>query len=254
MNKPGHLTSPLLSGGQTVHAFLSRQGGVSEGQFSTLNFDLREGDTVDNVKENRARVSAGFGIDFEKIFTVNQVHGDDIHVLNGSSAQKVDADAIITDMKNIPIGIMTADCLPVLLFDPVNKAIGVVHAGWKGTVKGISMKAVAAMRENYGSTPKNIIAVTGPYIGPCCYTVGEGVLDEFKKSGIGNIEKYFKRDGAELKLDIGPANKDQLLTSGIPEKNIGTVSPCTSCSDGLFFSYRRDGGKTGRQISFIMLR
>ncbi len=257
-NNIKYVSSGLLSPFESItHGFLSRVGGVSGPPFSSLNFDGRT-DSVGNVAKNMELLSRASGTPMEKLVLVNQVHGNSVLILDdfpgGAASYKlVDADAIITGLTGFPIGVLTADCLPVLLYDPVNNIIGAVHAGWKGTLRGVSVKAVESMRSRFGSRPRDILAAFGPYIGPCCYSVKENVFLEFKDA-FGEELNYFYREGGELMLDIGDANIEQLHSAGLSEENISISSWCTSCNNDLFFSYRKEGGMTGRQLSFVMLR
>lgn len=243
------ISSPVFCG-EVVHGFLGRAGGVSAPPYDSLNFDPRDTDPQGNVDENRARFFDAFGVG--TLSTVSQVHGGSVVRLDGAApGAPAEADAIITST-GTAIGILTADCLPILLFDPVNRAIGAVHAGWKGTALGVAMNAVKEMARAFGTRPRELTAALGPSIGPCCYTVGEGVHEEFRSRGR-DLDCFISLDDG-LRLDLGAGNISQLLSLGVREKNIGGSAPCTFCSSGLFFSYRRDGGRTGRQLSFIMLK
>ncbi|OGQ41140.1 MAG: hypothetical protein A3A85_03310 [Deltaproteobacteria bacterium RIFCSPLOWO2_01_FULL_42_9] len=251
----------MLEGIDSIsHGFLTRLGGVSKGGFSSLNFDIRDGDDIGNVEQNKAIAGRVFCFEPMGLLTVNQVHGNDIlaienPVKNLSALSKTDADAIITNQGGLAIGVLTADCVPILLADPVKKVIGIVHAGWKGTVNGIVKKALDAMIIKFGSDRKTITAAIGPSIGPCCYKVDEIVIKEFGvwESGFGVAEFIKKQDNA-WKLDLKKANFVQMLDIGLLEKNISVEDLCTSCRNDIFFSYRADGKVTGRQLNFIMMK
>lgn len=237
-----------------THAFLSRIGGVSSAPFASLNFDDRDTDPKDNIEKNRAIIAKELSIPVENLVTVSQVHGSVVHRVTGDNRrERVEADAIVTDAPNIPIGIMTADCLPALFYDPVKHVIGAAHGGWKGTALSVSIKTIETMGRLYGSKPRDIIAAIGPYIGPCCYNIGENVVDEFEKA-FGKDLSYIIKDGDKTRLDIGKANVAQLLSAGVMRERITETAPCTSCESSTFFSYRKDRGRTGRQLSLIMLR
>lgn len=245
-----YFCSPLIDGG-VAHGFLTRAGGASPAPYDSLNFDARQEDTQENVAENRGRFMAAFGA--HRLLTVRQVHGSSVLLARGpDEAQAVEADAIITSLEGVAIGVLTADCLPLLLYDPASAAVAAVHAGWKGTALGVAMNAVREMGRAFGTKPANLRAALGPFIGPCCYSVGQSVYEEFK--GLGRDLDCFIRLEDGLRLDIGAENVSQLLSLGVRESNISGAAPCTSCSAANFFSYRRDGVKTGRQLSFIMLR
>lgn len=250
----GYFSSPVFRGFAVEHAFLSRAGGVSRPPFASLNFDERDTDPKENIKENRLRVSRAFSVPMDELVLVNQVHGDKVHAVNGANKKEfVEADAIVTDEPMTPIGIMTADCLPVLIYDPVRRIVGASHGGWKGTALGVVIKTVEAMKALYGSEPKDLLAAMGPYIGPCCYAVKENVTAEFERA-FGKDPGFIKKNDGDTRLDIAGANLEQLTSMGLKSENITGAAPCTSCNSHLFFSYRKDGGRTGRQVSFIMLR
>jgi len=238
-----------------ARGFLTRAGGVSSPPFDSLNFDYRGADQAADIDENMRIVSGALNVALENLVTVNQVHGDGILTVTHRDQirEKPDADAIITSLTEVPVGILTADCLPILLFDK-GGAIGAVHAGWRGTAKGIVIKAVEAMGRTYGTRAEDILCALGPYIGPCCYTVGEDVASGFRSS-FGDTKGFIEeRSNGRISLDIGLSNLSQLISAGVSKENISFDPACTSCNNRLFFSYRKDGGRTGRQLSFIMLR
>ncbi|MBI5887846.1 MAG: peptidoglycan editing factor PgeF [Deltaproteobacteria bacterium] len=259
--------------GGAIHAFLTRKGGVSSPPFASLNFDARakdrDADTPENIARNRSIFADAMGLSgaqMKRLVILNQVHGVRIITVDagydfeigveppqGVKPPQKDADAVITDVIGTPIGILTADCLPVLLYDPVKKAVGAAHAGWKGAYQKIGALTVAVMRERFGSDPGDIRAALGPFIGPCCYAVKDDVRAKFKEAFGSDAGLFFSgQDG--LRLDIGKANVKTLLDAGLREENIAANGPCTACNSGLFFSYRKENGRTGRQISVIMLR
>lgn len=242
--------------GGLVHAFFSRRGGASAGEFASLNFDPRGGDPAGNIERNKTAAGAAFGVSLDRLVNPTQVHGNTVVVLdaeNVKSCKGVEADAVVTNVPGVPIGILTADCLPVLLYDPVKKVVGCAHAGWRGTLLDVCGWTVAAMKESFGSNTKDIIVALGPHIKSCCYEVSGDVYAAFEKAH-GKDLPYFSRNGKTLTLDIGGANRIFLLAAGLKEENIIDVSVCTSCKVSDFFSYREENGKTGRQLSFIMLK
>ncbi len=195
----------------------------------------------------RAYLKSICGIDIPQVFWRKQIHGDDILVaLGGAGASKslADADAYITHEKNLPIAIRTADCVPVFIFDPLRRVIGLVHAGWRGTYKAIAAKTVQKMREKYASQPSDLKIVLGPSIRECCYQVGEEFRDYFPA--------HVKDRGGYLYADVTGVNRDQLLQAGVRQENIFDSGACTCCNKN-YFSFRRDGVKAGRMISLMML-
>lgn len=234
-----------------VHAFLGRTGGVSTGHLASLNMGRREEDSSENLKENRKKVAEAFGIDQEKVFTVSQVHGDRIVTIDNpdvrpEEVKAQEADAIITNVKGISIGILTADCVPVLFYDRKNGVIAAVHAGWRGTAMKIAKKCVKRMQESFGTDPKDIAAAIGPAIGLCCYKVNDDVV-----LAVGNIDKVTRACERHWCLDLPKANLLQLEEAGVTDINVSDI--CTSCRTDIFFSHRGEKGRTGRQLSFISL-
>jgi YfiH family protein len=240
-----------------LHGFCTRIGGVSGGPFATLNVSPREGDPPEQVRENWQRLASAFGIPCEQFFVVNQVHGEQFLVIEDAlscrSLENRRVDAIVTDKPGVAIGIKTADCAPVLLFDRRNKAIAAVHAGWRGTALGIAGKAVRVMAENFRTRPEDLSAVIGPSIGPCCYEVDEPVFEAMSRLGdTGRVLRPGKREGRWM-FDLPLANRIQLERAGMQPGRIFTSGLCTCCRADLFFSHRRDGAKTGRHMNFILL-
>jgi len=198
----------------------------------------------------------------EMFITINQVHGDDVYIIDKSiedatglikTAAQTRGDAIITNQRNIGIGVVTADCVPVLIYDPVQSVIAAVHAGWKGTVKGILAKVIRQMVDRFRCNVENMIVAIGPAIGECCYSVGELVTESLRSTNP-DWGSYLKLDGdGKSKLDISALNIRQIEDVGVLTRNIYNLGLCTSCNKELFFSYRRDGAGTGRMMSGIML-
>lgn len=209
--------------------------------FQTVDFD------APLTTAQRAYLKKECGADVSQVFWRKQIHGDDILVAKDSvlSCRNCpDADAYITDHKNLPVAIRSADCVPVLLFDPLKGAVGIVHAGWKGTAKEITYKTVVRMQEAFGSQPQQIQAVLGPAIQSCCYEVGEEFRQYFS-------DELIERDG-KLYVDVTKNNYKQLLKSGLKKEHIHHTGICTCCNS-QYFSFRRDGAKAGRMISLMML-
>ena len=189
------------------------------------------------------------GIGPEKIFDIKQVHGDtvipvkrtNLHLGRGTQ----EADGSFTGEFGIPLAVRTADCLSIFIFDPAHNVIGLVHAGWRGTKEGIVKKAIDKMKEEWRSVPQELKVAFGPCIRPCCYQVGREFKDFFPR------ETMVKKNG--LHLDLPLANKHQLLESGLTDSNIFDCAICTCCDD-RFFSHRREGEKSGRMISVMMIK
>jgi len=236
------------------HAFCTRRGGVSEGFCGSLNVSAHERDDPAAVSENWRRLSHAFSLSREHVVTLRQVHGT--RVVHGGKDpvgySEPEADGIITALPGRACAIKTADCLPILLYDSRKRAVGAVHAGWRGTAADIAARAVRHFEEFIGSSPSDVIAVLGPAIGPCCYEIDESVATHVKQREA-NMPALHYRGMGKWTFDLTLANERQLLNAGIRRDAIFSVRLCTSCRKDLFFSYRRDGEKTGRQLNFIVL-
>ena len=210
----------------------------------------------ENIFENRRRFLNVFDEKFE-LATAWQVHGDDVKIIRNETDAKNSEekfDALVSDLKNILIGVKTADCVPVLLGDPKTKAFAAIHAGWRGTVESIVVKAVEKMKKEFGTNPNDLIAAIGPAATCQNYEIGQDVIDAFAEN-FSESEKFFTptRNGHAL-VDLHLANKEQLSSIGVAAKNIYIAPFCTMERTDLFFSYRVEKklyGKTGRLLSVI---
>jgi YfiH family protein len=241
-----------------THAFCTRRGGISEGNFVSLNFSPKEGDSKDNVRSNWKILAEAFNLEMAQFFVVNQVHGKEILTIDRPLADIIvpeppQFDAIITDQPGVAIGIKTADCVPIFFVDKVKRIIGVAHAGWRGTALSIAAKLVDTLITGFGCRTDDLIAAIGPAIGPCCYQVDEPVFNAMR--GHKGRETFVSSAQAKGKwmLDLPLANKMQIIGRGILDRNIYTAGCCTSCNRDMFYSHRGEGENTGRQLNFIML-
>lgn len=242
--------------------FTTRKGGVSPHPFDSLNMGAGSGDSPGNVKKNRELLTAALGLPGAEIKMVRQVHGDDIYVLRepgsgipGEAGQKpaTGHDAVITDLKRAPIGVLTADCVPILLYDPKKSVVAAVHAGWAGTVKGIAGKAVAEMGRHFGSKPENLLASIGPSIGPCCYEIDSKVFDPLKESMPSAEEFVTNSRPGHWRLDLWKANMKTLEIAGVRPGRINVFGACTACNPEKFYSHRGSGGRAGRMMALTVL-
>lgn len=244
--------------------FTTRNGGVSEAPYGSLNLALHVNDQREAVVENRKRVAAAIGMPFESWTCAEQVHGHHVHVVSAAERgrgrdERADAipaaDAIITQESDICLASFYADCVPLLLVDPVKRVIGLAHAGWQGTVQQIAIHTIDKMKEAFGCDPQHILAAIGPSISSCCYEVDKRVIEP--------IEKLFEdlpdtarsalsyRDEAHAMVDLREINRHLLLKAGIMASNIECTTWCTGCHTELFYSHRMEGGHTGRMASWI---
>ena len=246
----------LLRFKEIEHFISTRTGGLSTAPYHSLNLGLHVGDDSDNVLKNRRRLAATIGIPLNQFTIAKQIHSGTVRIisdeLRGSGSVDYesaigDTDAMVTNKKDICLVILVADCVPMLFFDPAQRAIGVAHAGWRGTLKCIAQNTVRALEKAFGSSPGDIIAGLGPSIGPCCYRVGPEVIGEFENTFPMTKEIIVnKSDDGTGYLDLWRANFDQLLCAGIEKRNIELAKICTRDNPDLFFSYRHQQGVTGR--------
>lgn len=243
------------------HFVTTRAGGISEHPFQYLNLGLHTADNPEHVHANRSILAAKTGIAADKFLYASQVHSGDVKIIDSASVadgiltKTPQTDATITDIPGICLMVMVADCVPVLLFDPVKKVIAVIHAGWRGTVQHITSNTVSAMHSYFGCLPQNILAGIGPSIGPCCYEVGPEVREVVKKS-FGTDMEYLKAnpDSEKPYFDLWFANRKQLTDGGVRNENIEISEICTKCHSDIFFSSRADKGITGRFAAGIFLK
>ncbi len=217
------------------------------------NMSLSYGET-DNSLKNRENYLRGLGIDYVDLVCVKQIHGNSVACVDikdkGRGALSAQGampgiDGLIAAERNLPLAIFTADCLSVFLYDPRNRVIGLIHAGWRSTKGKISANVIKVMREKYRSKPADLHVRFGPAIRQCCYEVGREFVDFFPGSVVERGGKFY--------FDLTGVNKRQFLDSGVKETNIYDSLVCTSCRNDEFFSYRREGRSCGRMMSIAML-
>ncbi len=239
--------------------FSTRNGGVSRPPFNSLNLAYHTEDARHNVEGNRSTLARAFDLQTHQLLTVNQVHGNDILVIDQANYDlshflTIESDAIVTNQPGIMIGVLVADCYPVLLFDPQQRAVAVVHVGWRGAASGLLSKTVASLQSVFGSRPEQLLAAVGPGIAAHSYTVDRPVRDAFQ-AGSGHWSRIAKEiDLHQWQLDLQKSCLLQLEDAGLAAGQISMVAECTCCHRELFFSYRRDQGQTGRQMGFIQLK
>jgi len=264
-----------------VHGFSTRRGGYSKvygGE--ALNLGITEQDTAAAVERNRKAFMKAVGAQRMTLLTLRQVHSDIIHCLDSAPKQPLAGDGIITRHPGLLLSVRTADCYPIIIVDPEHRAVGVFHAGWRGTLKRLAEKGVGEMRRWFGSRPEQLQAAIGPGIGQCCYKVSEELREKF----IGRFsygEQLFTEseeyDEVKLRypmlfltarapghshglfpkaihLDLAQANRMQLLEAGLLEKSISVAGACTACKVRRFFSHRKEKGVTGRMMAVAGIR
>lgn len=238
-----------------VHGVFTRKGGVSPAPYESLNVGSTVGDDLSHVQENRARMAQAMNVRDDDTRTTWQVHGADVLTVRQGDAQEwppQKADGIIT-ADPVPLVMRFADCVPLVMYDPVRHVIGMAHAGWRGTIAGAGPATVRAMVEQFGSNPADLIAGIGPSIGPCCYEVGSEVVVEVKcafADAPDLIHPASNGDGPHL--DLWAANERALREAGV--EHIEVAEMCTACRVDEFYSHRRERGKTGRFGVVLALR
>lgn len=265
INKQGdlvYITFPRLEAcGAVRHTFSTRLGGVSTGQFATMNTSFSGGDEFANVEENYRRLCTAVGIDISHLVLSRQTHTNNVKIVTksdcgtGYTRQNFsDVDGLITNESGVALVTQYADCTPLLFCDPVKHVCATSHAGWRGTVSQIGKVTVQKMVDEFGSNPSDIIAAIGPCICQNCYEVDLPVLEAFAESGM-DITGVFKegRDENHFMLNLVEANKNILLSSGIKEENIDISDICTCCNANELHSHRATGGKRGNLAAIIEL-
>ena len=251
-----YLTADALTG--SIHCFSTRLGGVSEGCLASLNLGTHRGDKPENVLENYRILGTAVGFQSEDTVFTKQRHTDIVRRVGRENRgegllreQTEVCDAQITDEPGVALVAFTADCTPILLFDPVRKAIAAIHAGWRGTALGIAAKTVEAMTRAYGCRPQNIRAAIGPCIGQCCFETDEDVPQAMRSALGGEAEACIERRGEKFHVDNKALNRIWLTRSGV--RCIDISADCTMCQPERFWSHRVTHGERGSLAAVIRL-
>ena len=250
-----YLTFDSLLDENIVHAVFTRRGGISPHPWASLNVGGLRGDDPERVYQNRVTSFEELGRNPESVYDVWQVHSTDVIWTSGRRPPSVrhrKADAILTDRPEVTLFMRFGDCVPVLLHDPVRGVVGLVHAGWLGTVNGILKETVRAMQSTYGTKPVDIIAAIGPSIAQHHYQVGAEVVQMVEHAFGTSADEFLVRDKEKAKFDLWRANQFHLDKMGV--KHIEIVGICTACNLDDWFSHRGEKGKTGRFGALIALK
>ncbi|SFS84681.1 peptidoglycan editing factor PgeF [Paenibacillus sp. BC26] len=252
--------------GLTV-GFSGREGGVSGAPWQSLNCGLHVGDAPDDVVRNRSLLAETLGWPFEAWTCAEQVHGNHVHIVEADDRGKgrasrdssiTDADALVTDQKNILLTSFYADCVPLYFFDPVREVIALAHAGWKGTVLEIARLTVERMVSTFGCDAASIQAAIGPSIGMCCYEVNDVVLDRvlplIADLNANPADMVEPTSEGKARINLKELNRQIMIKAGILPSRIECSEWCTGCATNLFFSHRVEGGSTGRMVSWIGMK
>lgn len=258
------LQFPLLSEtGIVKNAFTTREGGVSDDIFESLNLSFTRGDDPDAVRENYRRVASAFGKDVTDIVCSDQTHTTNVcrvdRSCGGYGVTKerpyTDVDGLVTNEPGLILATFYADCVPLYFVDPVHKAIGLSHSGWRGTVARMGKATLDKMKAEFGTNPADVYAAIGPSICQDCYEVSEDVADAFKEAFAGHEEEILLDKGnGKYQLDLWKANEIVMLDAGIKKEHLAITNICTCCNDRLLFSHRASKGRRGNLGAFLMLK
>ena len=252
------LTSSLLDG--VRHGFSTRKGGVSVPPWDSLNLGVGRGDDPAAVAENYRRFCGVLEVDHRRTVLSKQIHETTVRRCTAADAGKglslprdYTADALITDEKDLPLAVFSADCGIILLYDPVHPAIGAIHAGWRGCAGGIVEKTVRELERTYGSRPADLLAAVGPCIGQCCFET-DGDVPAAMTAALGEAAApYLEQRGAKWHVDLAGLNRQWLLKAGVLPEHIDVCGLCTACRPDLFWSHRKMGNARGAQTAMISL-
>ena len=254
----------LIETGVCRHLFSTRMGGVSKGHLGTMNLSYSRGDEKENVDENFRRIADVLDCSMEDFVLSHQTHTTNVKVVTAQDKGRgivkelgyTDIDGLVTNEPGIVLSTFYADCVPLFLVDPVKKAIGLSHSGWRGTVEKMGKVTIQKMTQEYGSDPKDIIAAIGPSICVDCYEVSMDVADAFREAfkEADNLEQIVIPKSIEkAQLNLWEANLAVFLEAGVKKENIILPDICTACNKELLFSHRASNGKRGNLGAFLML-
>ena len=260
-----YLEYPLLTDTKIVHhGFSTRLGGVSQGCYASMNLSFTRGDDEAAVRENYHRIAKSIGVKCENMVLSQQTHTTNVRVVTEKDKGKgivtpldyTDVDGMVTNIPGICLVTFYADCVPLYFVDPVQKAIGLSHSGWRGTVGKIGKETIRKMEEQYGSDPKDILAAVGPSICKDCYEVSEDVILEFQKNFKERYWKdlFYRKENGKYQLDLWKANEIIFKESGILPEHIAVTTVCTHCNSEILYSHRTSGDRRGNLAAFLALK
>lgn len=265
-NDVRYFTFPILEKETwIVHGFSTRSGGVSDGDCATMNLSFSRGDDPENVLENYRRIAAAIGFDDRTIVCSDQTHTTNVRVVTLRDQGKgylkpkdySDIDALVTNDASVTLATFYADCVPLYFVDPVHRAIGLAHSGWKGTVNNIAEKTLQTMQEQFGTDPADVLAAVGPSICQDCYEVSEDVIAQFRQAYPENLWPYLFENGREegkYQLNLWEACRQNMLRAGMLPEHIEITDVCTCCNPEVLFSHRASHGKRGNLAAFLGIK
>lgn len=273
------LKYPLLEEtGLVKHCFTTRLGGVSEGIFSSMNLSFTRGDDRKAVKENYRRLADALGVEYKNFVFTDQTHTVNVRRVTAADAGKgllrergyTDVDGLITDEPGIVLSTFFADCVPLYFVDPMHRAIGMSHSGWRGTAARMGRVTLEAMAREYGTKPRDVLCAIGPSICQDCYEVSEDVAEAFREAFPGHEEEILKKspkraenaessrkerqEGQKYQLDLWKANEIVLFEAGVLPEHLAVTDICTCCNPDILFSHRASHGKRGNLGGFLCLK
>ena len=252
----------IEAAGGVAHGFSTRLGGVSQGAFTSLNLGLTRGDDPEHVRENYRRFLSAVGASGKAFAMCDQVHGDTVRAITTADVKgdlygklHYEADGMMTAIPGVALVVFSADCIPVLLYDPVRRVIAAVHSGWRGTAAGIVTRAVERMGQVYGCRPENILAAIGPGIGPCCFETHEDVPNAMMAAVASPALPFIKiKENGKFSVDLKGINAKRLELAGLDPANIAVCRDCTAGMEEKYWSHRRQGTERGSMAAVIELR
>ena len=258
-----YLTFPNIHSEDCVAAFTTRMGGVSRGQYASMNMSFTGGDDQNAVRQNYNILFNALGLNPERAVLSHQTHTKNIKIVTeddiGKGISKTrdyeNIDGLITNLKGVALVTQYADCVPLVFYDSEKRVVATSHAGWRGTVQEIGKETIFKMAAEFGSNPANIMVGIGPSIGSCCYEVDDPVYKEFEKLSYLNLDEIFtKKQNGKYMLNLWLANRRILENAGINPQNICVTDLCTCCNSHIFHSHRATGGNRGNLAAIIALK
>lgn len=265
VNEVEYLTYPLFEKTDFVkHGFSTRFGGVSEGVYSTMNLSFSRGDKEEAVRENFRRMAEALDVSMEDFVFSRQTHTTNVRVVTEEDRGKGivkpldydDVDGLVTNVSGICLSTFYADCVPLFFVDPVHKAIGLSHSGWRGTVGKIGKVTVEKMTEQFGTDPSDVLAAVGPSICQDCYEVSEDVIQQFQENFAKEYwsELFYKKENGKYQLNLWKANEIVFREAGISKEHMAITNVCTCCNAERLFSHRASHGKRGNLAAFLAIK
>ena len=254
-----YLSYPLLEKtGIVKHGFSTRIGGVSEGIYSSMNLSFTRGDDENAVRENYRRMAKALDVKEDGFVLAAQTHTTNVHkvTLDNRGEKLRDVDGLITDVPGLCLVTSYADCVPLYFLDPVHRAIGHSHSGWRGTVGKIGKETLRKMQVEYGTDPKDVIAAIGPSICQDCYEVSEDVIHQYEEAFDSKHwdDLFYQKENKKYQLNLWKANEIIMLEAGVRRENIAVTNVCTSCNSDVLYSHRASKGQRGGLAAFMALK